>query len=164
MIPAMRNRLPLLVLTGALVLLPAAPAAADDASVKRAWDSTDAQFVKASRDLSRAMTRWRRSNFRRSGPVLRVERRLRRLLEINTARVAAEQASTPTGARARRFALASNASFSRYTVHEARGVRLVTARKRVAGERAFERAARAFRRSTRQTRSGLALFRRAGVR
>jgi len=159
-----RRHLFTIVLAAAALLVPAAPAAADDASVKRAWDSNDPAFAKAGRDLDRALTRWRRSSFRRSGPVLRVNRRTRRLLEINTARVAGQQASTPTGARARRFALASNASFLRYTVLAARGVRLVSARKRVAGDRVLGRASRAFRLSARQAKSGRTLFRRAGVR
>jgi len=164
MMLGMRSGLSLTALTFALLLLTPATAAADDASVKRAWDSNDPHFVKAGRDLDRALSLWRRSNFRRSGPLLRVNLRTRRLLEINTARVTGQQASTPTGARARRFALASNASFARYTVLEARGVRLVTARKRLQGRRALREAGTAFRRSARQAKSGLTLFRRAGVR
>jgi hypothetical protein len=60
----MSRRLGLVCLMLAAMLVPAAPAAADDASVYAAWSSRDAEAAEQYRKWERALKRWARSNLR----------------------------------------------------------------------------------------------------
>ena len=98
-------------LATACVLLGAAPAVADDASVLRAWESNDAQFAVLGRQVERATVTFRRT--RRAGPLLGALARTRALIIRTRKAVLAEQASTPVGASARLAALHSLSYFER---------------------------------------------------
>lgn len=144
-----------------LVAVAAAPSAeASDASIKAAWDANDAQFTKLGKQQRRAIAAWRRSGFAKgkSGAVLRSIAATRKVLATNTRAVRAQPESTPTGARAQRYALASNASFDRSQVLAARGIRLTTAGKRAAGNRRLASAEKAIDRSGRQAAAVKRLF------
>jgi len=158
-----RRRLVLLVLAAALLLIPAAPARADDAAVKRAWDAHDAQFAKLGGDYRAALKRWRSSGFKRAKGALGANRKARALLARNTRGVTAASPSSADGERARRLALASNAAFSNQLLYQARGIRLTTAGRRSAGNREFARGVTAARRSARAAKKAKTLLRRAGV-
>lgn len=156
-LPRLRPALALAVLSLAF----AAPASASDSSIERAWDADDKQFTELGKSSRTAFLKWQDSGFERSGPVLRVNRRTRALLRKNRAAVAAEQPSTDTGATAKGLALLSDDQFATQLRREARGVRLTTAGKRQAGNRAFAAAERALKRSAESAKAARSLFRQA---
>lgn len=139
----------------------AAPASASDSSIERAWDADDRQFTQLGKDSRTAFRKWLDSGYERSGPVLRVNKRTRLLLRKNRAAVAAEQPSTETGGDAKRLALLSDDLFARQLRRQARGVRLTTAGKLQAGNRAFGAADRALKRSAEAAKAARSLFRQA---
>ncbi len=143
-----------------VALLATGPEAlASDASIKAAWDANDAEFTTLGKQQRRAFKAWRSAGFRKSGPVLQSIADTRALLATNTKAVTAEAESSPTGARAKRFVLASNRSFELSQAAAARGVRLTSAGKRAAGTKRLARAQRYLNRSARQARSATKLFR-----
>lgn len=154
-----------LLLTLGLALLAGvpAPAMATDRSIERAWDADDPAFRELGLDARRANARWVRSGYRRAAPLLRVTRRTQKALRANTRAVRAQEPSTATGARAKRFALLSNGSFARQLRFEVRGIRLFTRGRRVAGRRAFARAQKASNAASRASKSARRLFRRAAA-
>lgn len=155
-------------------LAAAGPATADDASVERAWDAYDARYMELGQRFARAVKRWRASGLRRPGGVIRVSRATRRLLGRTRSAVAGEQASSPTGERARRYALLSIDSFElSFRVLEkglrlgARAIRVSAANRRRGvriarrADRHLRRSDRVYARSYRQARRGKELFRQA---
>lgn len=158
----MRFRLPLL-LAFLLALCCPAVAAADDASVKAAWDSQDAQLTAIGERVERESKRWAKRGFTRDGRLLRLLRQSERLMAVVAERVTAEQSSTPKGEEAKVMALravqtsiAANRA-SRTLVRVARPrvtrrARRVAARVKRLGERAQSEATQA-----------LELFRQAGA-
>ncbi len=158
----MRFRLPLLIAFLLALTLPAT-AAADDASVKAAWDSQDAQLQELGQKVRREAKRWSDRGFTRDGRLLRLMRQAEGLMRVVAERVTAEQSSTPKGEEAKVMALravetsiAANRA-SRTLVRVAQ--RRVTRRAR----RAAARAERLGKRARDEAQQALELFRQAGV-
>lgn len=124
----------------ALLALPAAPAAADDRSVKAAWDSEDQAFTELGRSVRREVRAWQRRGYTRDAKLLRLYRRGEELSRKVVAVVNAQQPSTPQGTDARNLAIASTSHFAEYFVAERRFVRRMR-RGKPASARAAEREA-----------------------
>jgi hypothetical protein len=142
---------------------PATIAAADDASVKAAWDSEDTAFTALGRSVDRATVRWEKRGFQDDGEILRLLRRGERLTLEVKARVTAETASTPTGEEARGWALRSLDSFAAYFRAE-RGSRRAWSRHPSArAKRLYRRAQSLRRRSGREAKAGVRLYKTLGL-
>ena len=153
----------LLALAALLVLAPAAPASADDASVKAAWDSEDAAFSELGRAVERATKRWEARGFTRDGRLVRLMRRGERLSRTVVDRLNAEQASSPTGTEARDWAIRSTSSFARYFVVQRRFVRAMSPSFPPRARRLNRRAVRLYRLSRRQAAEGRKRFEQLGL-
>jgi hypothetical protein len=152
--------LPLAVLA---LLLAAPPAIADDASVKRAWDSEDAAFTSLGKSVRREQARWERRGFTRDGKLLRLMRRGERLSRTVVERVTAEQPSSPTGAEARERALRSTSTFAEFFVAERRFIRAMRPRPSRRARRLERRAISLDRRTRREAKRALELFKQLGL-
>lgn len=153
----------LLALTLLLVLASAAPASADDASVKAAWDSEDAAFTELGKSVDRQAKRWADRGFTRDGRLLRLMRRGERLSRTVVERLNAEQPSSPTGTEAREWAIRSTSTFARYFVVQRRFIRAMSPNPSARAQRLNRRARRLNRRSIRQAREGIARFKQLGL-
>lgn len=153
----------LLALTALLVLAAAAPASADDASVKAAWDSEDAAFADLGADVTRETRRWVARDFRRDGKMLRLMRRGERLSRRVVDRLQAEQASSPTGTEARDWAIRSTSTFARYFVAERRSIRAASPNPGPRARRLYRRARQLLRTSRRQAAEGRERFKQLGL-
>lgn len=138
----------------------AAPAAADDASVKRAWDSEDAAFTELGKSVAREMSRWQKRGHTRDSKLLRLLERGETLTRTVEQRVAAEPSSSPQGEEAKGWALKSLGSFARYFVAERRFVR--AAPKKSANEIAVL-ARRLNRQSLAEAKRGVDIFKSLGI-
>jgi hypothetical protein len=152
-----------LVLTCSLLAAVASPALADDAAIERAWDGDDAKYIKLGKQQDKAVARWRRSGFKRVGPVIRVIDRTRKVLRGTINNVEAQQQSSPTGGEAKRYALLSMKDFGRYLRSMRRAFILNTRYSDGRGNRAASKAERYFKRSGRYSKKARRLFRDAGV-
>ena len=121
----------------AAVLLAAAPAAADDASVDAAWDSQDKQFTELGKSVEREFTRWGNRNNTRDGKLLRLLRRGESLTVKVEQAVNAEEPSTPQGTEAKGLILKSLADFKQHFVESRKAVRAAPSQRAVRlGQRA----------------------------
>jgi hypothetical protein len=140
-----------------LALLPAVPATADDASLRAAGRSRDAQFERLGDKTTRARDAWIRSGHSRRGArrIIRLNRRTRREIDIVAAAVGVEQPSTSGGETYKRLLLRSLVHFDSALRWDSRGVRRFTRGWRGAAQTAFRRAARHFARSRRLERRAI---------
>jgi hypothetical protein len=138
----------------ALALLPAVPAEADDASLRAAGRSRDAQFERLGDQTTRARDAWIRSGYGRRGArrIIRLNRRTRAEIDIVEAAVGAEQPSSPGGETYKRLLLRSLVHFDSALRSDTRGVRLFMRGRRGAARVSWGRAARIFARSRRLAR------------
>jgi len=125
-----------------VLLAAAAPAVADDASLRAAGQSRDAQIEKLSARHDRAFRQFRRSGFRRSAGAIRVLRRLRGEFKLVARRVRAQQPTSAGGAEYKRLILLSIGD-------GVKGLELQGKAVRVARHRRLRRAAQLERRSNR---------------
>lgn len=139
----------------------AAPVAADDRSVYRAFSADDRFFIKLSQKRDRAYRAWSRRDFRRPGTLLRIVRRARGVTIRARRGVRAEEPSTALGARAKRVGLRSVRWFLRGLRLEARAIRRVSFRRARSVRRAFAPSERAHRRNRVYLVRSRNLFRRA---
>jgi hypothetical protein len=149
-----RRLVPLLVPALALVaLLPAAPATADDASLRAAGQSRDPQFQRLGDKTRRTYRAWRRSGHppRLARRLLRLNRRTRREIVIVRRAIRAEQPSSDGGATYKRLMFRSLRAFDAALVWDGRGVRRYMQGRRGAANVAWRRAGRHFDRSLRLT-------------
>jgi hypothetical protein len=137
-----------------LALLPVVPAAADDASLREAGRSRDAQFERLGDQTTRARDAWIRSGHSRRGAqrIIRLNRRTRGEIDLVEAAVGAEQPSSPGGETYKRLLLRSLVHFDAALRLDSRGVRAFMKGRRGAARVAWRRAARRFRRSIRLER------------
>jgi hypothetical protein len=142
----------------ALALLPAVPADADDASLRAAGRSRDAQFKRLGDQTRRTYRAWVRSGHSRrlARRLIRLDRRTRSEIEIVQSAVRAEQPSTQGGETYKRLLLRSLRHFDAAVRWDMSGIRAFMrgrrGRARVAWRRArvhFERSARLERRAIR---------------
>jgi hypothetical protein len=131
----------------------AAPAVADDRSLRDAGRSRDAQFERLGDQTRRAYRAWRRSGHsRRSARRLaRLNRRTRREIVIVRRAIRAEQPSSDGGATYKRLMFRSLRQFDAALVWDGRGVRRFMRGRRAAADAAWRRAGRHFDRSVRLT-------------
>jgi hypothetical protein len=137
-----------------LAMLPAVPAAADDASLRAAGRSRDAQFERLGDQTTRARNAWIRSGYNRRGArrIIRLNGRTRREIDIVEAAVSAEQPSSAGGEAYKRLLLRSLVQFDSALRWDTRGVRAFVRGRRGAARVAWRRAARRFARSRRLER------------
>jgi hypothetical protein len=137
-----------------LVVLPAVPAAADDASLRAAGRSRDAQFERLGDQTTRARNAWIRSGHPRrlARRIIRLNRRTRGEIDVVEAAVGAEEPSSPGGETYKRLLLRSLRYFHSALRSDTRGHRLFMKGRRGAAQVAWGRAARQFRRSARLER------------
>jgi hypothetical protein len=156
------RRCALLVLALAAVALPsAAPAAADDASLRAAADSRDAQAARLGKQIRRAYRAWKASGFRSrrlAHRIIRINRRARAMFEAVEAAVRAEQPSTPRGERYKRLVQASNRQGDAALRWDSRAVRRFLRERLRAAEQAWRRAELHANRSLRLARRARRLF------
>jgi hypothetical protein len=96
------------------LLVGAAPAPADDASMKRAWDSQDAAFTQLGKSVEREMRRWAKRGHTRDSKILGLMRRGEALTTTVEQAVNAEQPSTPQGTEAKTWIMKSLATFKQH--------------------------------------------------
>ena len=154
----------------AVPLAAAAPAAADDASVLAAFRSQDAQLKRLGDRFTSLERAWRRSDYRRSAPLLRNLARTREAVVAVGDAVLAEGPSSEAGSRGKSLALRSLGAFESFTIGAADGVRQLSAgvrRRSVAqmrrGRRLLASAERRLRLAGRYEDQAIAAFREAGL-
>jgi hypothetical protein len=135
------------------LLLPAAPAAADDRSLRDAGRSRDAQFERLGDKTRRTYRAWERTGHppRLARRLLRLDRRTRREIVIVRRALRGEQPSTDGGATYKRLMFRSLRVFDLAFVWDARAVRAFMRGRRGAADRAWRRSGRFFDRSLRLT-------------
>jgi hypothetical protein len=150
------------------LLATAAPALADDAAVRAAFNSKDAELAKASKARQATQRRWVNSGFVKVRPYLRALGRVRALAgEVGDALEAAE-ASSDTGRQARRAGIDSFEALEQSVVEAIASGRSSTAavrayadHKRKKGNRLRERARKQANRSGRLARRAVRLEKKA---
>jgi hypothetical protein len=149
--------LPAVLVLLSLALLPAVPASADDASLRAAGRSRDAEFERLGDRTRRARDAWIRFGHSRRGArrIVRLNRRTRREIDLVEAAVGAEQASSPGGETYKRLLLRSLVQFDSALRWDSRGVRRFMRGRRGAAQTAFRRAGRHFARSRRLERRAI---------
>jgi hypothetical protein len=137
-----------------LTLLLTVPAHADDASLREAGRSRDAQFERLGDQTTRARDAWVRSGHSRrwARRIVRLNRRTRGEIDIVEGAVQAEQPSTGGGETYKRLLLRSLVHFDAALRWDTRGVRAFMRGRRGAARVAWRRAARRFARSRRLER------------
>jgi hypothetical protein len=143
----------IVVLTAGLLLLPAAPAGADDRSLRAAGKSRDAQFERLGDKTRRTYRAWDRAGHpaHLARRLLRLRRRTRREIVIVRRALRGEQPSTDGGATYKRLMFRSLRAFDLSLVWDGRGIRAFMRGQRVAADRAWRRHRRLFDRSLRLT-------------
>ena len=141
----------------------AAPASADDESVKAAWDSGDAAFNRLGKQFRREVRAFNRREYERPGPVVRNLRKSLAVLRRTAAAVRAEEPSTEGGERAKRLALLSMADFRRQLRSYVRGTKLLARGYRARGNRWLAKGDRLQKRSVKLAKRGQNAFAEAGV-
>jgi hypothetical protein len=144
----------------AAALVGAPPAAADDASMKRAWDSQDPAFRELSKSVNREMRRWAKRGHTRDGKLLRLFKRGETLTASLEQRVNAEQPSTQQGTEAKTWILKSLATFKAHFGWDRRAVRAAPSRRAV---RYGKEADRLFEQSGDEAAKAKELLRQVGV-
>ena len=107
----------------ASALLVAAPAAADDASMKRAWDSQDPAFTELSKSVNREIKAWAKRGHTRDSKLLRLFKRGETLTARVEQAVNAEQPSSPQGTEAKPLIMNALATLKQHFVWERKAVR-----------------------------------------
>ena len=97
------------------------PAIADDASLKAAGVSHDAQFKKLAKGTRRAFRKFKQAQSVK--PLIKLFRAVRREIKAVTAAVKAEQPSTPRGVEYKSRLLASLRELRKSVVYDERSVR-----------------------------------------
>ena len=151
----------LLLACGLLTAL-ASPAMATDATVEAAWHGDDAQFTKLGKQFRKGFRAWQKSGNRKPGRALKANRRARKLLRGTIKRVRAEEPSSATGARAKRYAVGSMTDFAKELKYRAAIIRAITAGKSAKG--LVRRGYKYTKRSRRRAKSARKLFRRGRAR
>ena len=138
----------------AIALLPAVPADADDASLRAAGRSRDAEFERLGDQTRRTHRAWVRSGHSRrlARRLIRLDRRTRSEIEIVQSAVQAEEPSTPGGATYKRLLLRSLRHFDAALSWDARGIRAFMRGRRDRASAAWRRAQLHFARSVRLER------------
>jgi hypothetical protein len=152
------KRLVLLVLAAALVgVVPAAPAAADDASLRAAGQSRDPQFERLGIRTGRTYRAWTRAGHppRLARRLHRLNRRTRREIVLVRRAIRAEEPSSDGGATYKRLMFRSLTAFDSAIAWNSRGVRRFMRGRRGAADAAFARADRNMNRSLRLTRRAI---------
>lgn len=160
----MSRRLIALTALTALLLVSAAPASADDASLHAAWTSRDVEVNKLYRQWKRALRRWERSGLRDWKPLYRANKAIAKAAAEVEAAVAAQAPSTAAGGRVKKLALLGLRNWRRSYGHLARATRLASRRRAGAAHRAFRSATRYGKRADRYTRRADRAFRAMGFR
>ena len=101
----------ILIAVMAVAVVAPASAAADDASMKRAWDSQDAAFTENGKSFRKELKAWSKRGHTRDAKLLRLLKRGEALLVTVEQAVNAEQPSTPQGTEAKTWILKSLATF-----------------------------------------------------
>ena len=114
----------------AALALTAPAASAADADVIAAWASQNAALKDATADLTKAMRKGERTKFRRPAPVVRAIKRMVKLTVTAGRLVAAQTASTASGARAREDAMKSLQGFVA-SLRDMRGAIVAASRKKL---------------------------------
>jgi hypothetical protein len=150
--------LALLLACGLLAAL-ASPAMATDATVEAAWDADDAKFTKLGKQFRKGLRVWEKSGRRKPGRALKANRRARKLLRGTIKRVRAEEPSSVTGTRAKRYAVGSMTDFAKELKYQAAIIRRITARKST--KALVRRAYKYTKRSRARSKRARKLFRQA---
>jgi hypothetical protein len=140
------------------VLVPlAAPASADDRSLREAGRSRDPEFRRLGRETREAFDRWVRSAYgrRRARRLIRLQRRARSEIDVVVATVSREQPSSADGETYKAKLLQSLDVFDRALAWDIRGVRARTNGRIARARRAFRRAGRLYARSRRLEREAV---------
>jgi hypothetical protein len=153
----------LVVLALGAMLVPAAPAKADDSAVYGAYVSRDDDFTRLSKELRRGTRVWERSDYRRPGRMLRALRRIDRTCEELIPAIEREQASSDAGRRGKAEAIASVRHLRGSMRALAGGVRALTNGHRARARRLAGKSERLLKRSKAATRRARAAFQEAGV-
>jgi hypothetical protein len=141
----------------------AAPASADDESVKAAWDSNDATFERLGKKFRREVKAFNRREYENPRPLIRNLRRSLSVLARTARAVRAEEPSTEGGERAKKLALLSMADFRSQLRSYVRGTKLLARGYRLRGNRWLAKGDRFRKRSIKLARRGQDAFAEAGV-
>jgi hypothetical protein len=144
----------------AILLVGAPPATADDASMKRAWDSQDPAFRELSKSVTREFKRWADRGHTRDGKLLRLLKRGETLTTAVEQAVNAEQPATPQGTEAKTWILKALATFKAHFAEDRKAVRAAPSRRAV---RHGKEADRLFKQSGEEADRAKELLRQVGV-
>ena len=141
----------------------AAPALADDRSLREAGRSRDAQFERLGNATRQAFANWTRSGHgrREARRLIRLLRRARSEVDIVVAAVSSEQPSSAGGETYKSKLLAGLDAFDRALLWDIRGVRAGTGGHTGRARRAFRRAERLHARARRLEREAVDAIERA---
>lgn len=139
------------------VVLPAAPAAADDVSLRAAGKSRDTQFTALGKKTRAAFRAWKRSNYSqpRARRVIRLLRRTRAEIRIVKNAVAKEQPSTDGGSTYKRRLNQSLSYLARALRLNELGVRARTAGKTGRARVRFRQAGRSYELASRYEKAAI---------
>lgn len=144
-----------------VLVAPAAPARADDASVARAYRLQDAASLILQRQAGPAFATFERTG--RTGPMLGLLSRTRRVVVRTHAAVLAQQASTPTGGSARAYGLRALGLLNRAILALQGGLRASDRGQRIVAGRLIARGETLLKYADRDDRRARILFAQAGV-
>jgi hypothetical protein len=159
----MRGTIGLATVLVGLLLLPAGVAQADDNSVYGAYVSQDAAFRKLGKQFRRGLRTWKRSHYKNADPAVKaLSGSIDKLREVDIL-LAAEEASTDHGRRAKAEALASVRLLRRATTALRKGIRELTARKPKAALRHARQSRRLLKKAAAAETRARREFRAAGI-
>ena len=144
----------------AALLVTAAPAAADDASMKRAWDSQDPAFTELSKSVDREMKRWVKRRWKRDAKLLRLFKRGETLTVRVEQAVNAEQPSSQQGTDAKPLIMNALATLKQHFVVSRKAVRAAPSKR---AERYGEEADALFDRGAADAKKARELLAQVGV-
>src|SRR4051794_8614916 len=146
-----------------MVAIWSAPARADDASLWRAYSSQEREVTRATDAFVKASDRFsRRPSVRRAKAVIRADGRMIRVLRELIKGVAAEDASSDSGATAKQFALKGLREWRDVCVYTTRTMRAFIHRDRAGVRRWGRRAIRVGKRSEKDIAAAEKAFKDAG--
>lgn len=141
-------------------LMTASPAVADDASMKRAWDSQDPAFTELGKSVRREFRAWAKRGHTRDAKLLRLLERGETLSIRVEQAVNPEQPSTPQGTEAKTFILQSLATFKAHFAEERKAVRAAPGRR---AQRFGKEADRLFDQSAAEAKKARDLLAQVGI-